>query len=65
MPFAKALRFRRIYSTKNDFKDSIDKLRNKPIERRYKQQEINEGIERTKTLDRQKLLEEKAKKQSN
>ena len=37
----------------------------KLIERGYKQQEINEGIERTKTLDRKKLLEEKAKKQSN
>ena len=65
IPFPQALRLRRICSTNNEFHDSCDKLRNKLIERGYKQQEINEGIERTKTLDRKKLLEEKAKKQSN
>ena len=65
IPFSQALRLRRICSTNNEFQDSCDKLRNKLIERGYKQQEINEGIERTKTLDRKKLLEEKAKKQSN
>ena len=58
IPFSQALRLHRICSTNNE-------LRNKLIERRYKQQEINEGIERTKTLDRKKLLEEKAKNQSN
>ena len=61
-PFSQALRLCRICSTNNEFQDSYDKLRNKLIERGYKQQEINEGIERTKTLDRKKLLEEKAKK---
>ena len=65
MPFSQALRLRRICSTNNESQDSFDKLRNKLIERGYKQQEINEGIERTKTLDRKKLLEEKAKKQNN
>ena len=35
------------------------------ITRGYKEQEINEGIERTRTLDRQKLLEEKTQKQSD
>ena len=60
MPFAQSLCLRRIYSTNNEFQDSCDKkLRNKLIERGYKQQEINEGIERTKTLDRQKLLKRK------
>ena len=62
IPFSQALRLRRICSTNNEFQDSCDKLRNKLIEIGYKQQEINEGIERTKTLDRKKLLEEKAKK---
>ena len=42
-----------------------DKLQNKPIERRYKEQELNENIERTKILDIQKLLKEKTKKRSN
>ena len=65
IPFSQALRLRRICSTNNEFQDSCDKLRNKLIERGYTQQEINEVIERTKTLDRKKLLEEKAKKQSN
>ena len=65
IPFSQALRLRRICSTNNEFQDSCDKLRNKLLERGYKQQEINKGIERTKTLDRRKLLEEKAKKQSN
>ena len=65
IPFSQALRLRRICSTNNEFQDSCDKLRNKLIERGCKQQETNEGIERTKTLDRKKLLEEKAKKQSN
>ena len=65
IPFSQALRLRRIYSTNNEFQDSCDKLWNKLIERGYKQQEINKGIERTKTLDRKKLLEEKAKKRSN
>ena len=65
IPFSQALRLSRICSTNNEFQDSCDKLRNKLIERGYTQQEINEGIERTKTLDRKKLLEEKAKKQSN
>ena len=59
IPFSLALRLRRICSTNNEFQD---KIRNKLIERGYKQQEINEGIEITKTLDRKKLLEEKAKK---
>ena len=58
IPFSQALRLCRNYSTNNEFQDSCDKLRNKLIERGYKQQEINEGIERTKTLDRKKLLEE-------
>ena len=65
IPFSQALRLRGICSTNNEFQDSCDKLRNKLVERGYKQQEINEAIERTKTLDRKKLLEEKAKKQSN
>ena len=42
-----------------------DKLQNKLIERRYKEQELNESIERTKILDIQKLLKEKTKKRSN
>ena len=58
--FAQALHLRRICRTNNGFQDSCDKLHNKLIERGYKQQEINKGIERTKTLDRKKLLEEKA-----
>ena len=65
IPFSQAVRFRRICSTNIEFQDSCDKLRNKLIEIGYKQQEINEGIERTKTLDRKKLLEKKAKKQSD
>ena len=52
-------------STNNEFQNSCDKLHNNLIERRYKQQEINESIERTKTLDRKNLLDEKAKKQSD
>ena len=59
--FSQGLRLRRICSTNNEFQDGCDKLRNKLIERRYKQQELNEVIERTKTLDRKNLLEEKAK----
>ena len=59
IPFSQVLCLCRICSTNNGFRDSCDKLR-KLIERGYKQQEINEGIERTKTLDRKKLLEEKA-----
>ena len=58
IPFSQALRLRRICSSNNEFQDSCD---NKLIERGHKQQEINEGIERTKTLDRKKLLEEKQK----
>ena len=65
IPFAQALRLRRICLTNNEFQDSCDTLRNKLIERGHKQQEINEGIERTKTFDRKNLLEEKTKKQSN
>ena len=65
IPFAQALRLIRICSTKNEFQHSCDTLCNKLIERGYNQQEINEVIERTKTLERQKLLEEKTKKQSN
>ena len=38
---------------------AVINLRNMLITRGYKEQEINEGIERTRTLDRQKLLEEK------
>ena len=49
----------------SEFQNSCDKLRNRLIKRGCKEQEINEGIERTKTLDRQKLLEEKTKKRSN
>ena len=45
--------------TNNYFQGSYDKLCSKLIERGYKKQEINDGTERTKTLDRQKLLEEK------
>ena len=65
IPFSQALRLRRVCSTNNEFQDCCEKLRNKLIERGCKQQEINEGIEKTKTSDRKKLLEEKAKKQSN
>ena len=54
-PFAQALRFRRI---------CYDKLSRKLIERGYKQQEIKEAMERTKTLDIQKILEKRAKKQT-
>ena len=61
-PFSQALRLRRICSTSNEFQDSCDNLQNKLTERGYKQQEINDGIERTKTLDKKKLLVEKAKK---
>ena len=60
--FSQALRLRRICSTNNESQASCDKLRSKLIERGYKQQEINEGIERTKTLEGKNLLEEKAKK---
>ena len=38
-PFSQALRLRQICSTNNEFQDSCDKLRNKLIERGYKQQE--------------------------
>ena len=62
IPSAQALRLRRICSTNNEIQDSCDKLRYKLIERGCKQKEINDGIERTKTLDRKKLLEEKNKK---
>ena len=65
IPFSQALHLRSICSTYNECQDSCDKLSNKLIEKGYKQQEINEGIGRTKTLDRKKLLKEKAKKQSN
>ena len=65
IPFSQALRLHRICSTNIEFQDSCDKLRNRLIEIGYKQQEINEVIERTKTFYRKKLLEEKAKKQSN
>ena len=54
-PFAQALRFRRI---------CYDKLCRKLIERGYKQQEIKEAMERTKTLDIQNILEKRAKKQT-
>ena len=49
IPFAQALRLRRICSTNNEFQGSCDNLHNKLIERGYKEQEINEVIERTKT----------------
>ena len=65
IPFSQALCLRHICSANNEFQDCCDKLSNKLIERGYKQQEINEGIERTKTLDRKNLVEEKAKKRSN
>ena len=57
--FSQALPLRRICSTNNKFQDSCDKLRNKLIERGYKQQEINKGIEKTKTLDRKKSSKKK------
>ena len=60
--FSQALRLRRICSTSNEFQDSCDNLQNKLTQGGYKQQETNEGIERTKTLDKKKLLVEKAKK---
>ena len=59
------MRLSRIRSTNNEFQDSCDKLCNNLIETGYKQQEIIEGIERTKTLDRKKLLKEKTKNQNN
>ena len=59
------VRLFRICSTNNEFQDSYDKLRNNLIKKLYKKQEINEGIERTKTLDRQKILEKKTKKRNN
>ena len=59
IPFAQALCLISIYSTNNEFQDSCDILRNKLIERGYKQQETNKGIERTKILVRQMLLAEK------
>ena len=65
IPFSQALRVRHICSTNNEFQDNCHKLSNKLTERGYKQQEISEGIEKTKTLDRKKLLGEKAIKQSN
>ena len=49
MPFAQALRLRRICSTNNEFQDSCDTLCNKLIERGYKQ-EINKDVERTKAF---------------
>ena len=49
MPFSQAIRLCRICPTNKEFQDSCDKLRNKLTERGYKQQEINEGIKRTKT----------------
>ena len=63
--FSQVLRHPHICSTNNEFKDICDKLRNKLTEREYKEQEISEDIKRTKTLDKQKLLEEKTKKRSN
>ena len=62
IPFAQALRLGRICPTNNEFQDSCDKLRNKLTERGYKKQEINEGIERARTWDRQKFLDERTKK---
>ena len=62
IPFSQVLRLRHICSTNNEFQDSCDKLRNKLIERGYKQQEINEGIERTKTYGQKKAPRRKRKK---
>ena len=62
IPFVQVLHLRCICSTNNELQDSCDKLCNKLIKRGYKQQEINKGIKRSKTLDRKKLLEEKIKK---
>ena len=62
IPFVQVLHLRRICSTNNELQDSCDKLYIKLIKRGYKQQEINKGIKRSKTLDRKKLLEEKIKK---
>ena len=49
-----AFHLRCICSTNNEYHDSCDKLRSNLIEREYKQQEISEGIEKTKTYDRKK-----------
>ena len=65
IPSAQALHLCCIRSTNNELQDSSDTLHKKLIERGCKQQEINEGIEKTKTLDRQKLLKEKTQNQSN
>ena len=62
IPLAQALCLISIYLTNNEFQDSCDILRNKLIERGYKQQETNKGIERTKILVRQMLLAEKKPK---
>ena len=50
--FGQALCLYHICSTNSEFQDNCDKLLDKLIERGSKQQKINQGIERTKTLDR-------------
>ena len=63
IPFAQTLCLCHVCSTNNEFQDSCDKLRTKLIERRYKQQEINEVIESTKTLDKKSPSKRERKKE--
>ena len=57
IPFGQVLCVRCICSTENEFLQSCNELNNKLIGRRYLEQEKNNSIERTKTFDKQKLLE--------
>ena len=62
--FAQTLLLRRICTADEEFQLNCNELPKKLTERGYKEQEINESIQRTQTFDRNELLKEKEKDQN-
>ena len=62
IPYAQALRYRRIIEDNNIFKTEIDKLKNSFLVRNYPEDVINKAIHRVEALDRSDTIAYRRKK---
>ena len=65
IPFAQTLRLRRVCTADKKLHLNCNEFRKKLTEREYKEQEINQSIQRTQTFDRKELLKENVKNKTN
>ena len=65
IPFVQALRIEWIYTSQDDFYQNCNKLKWKPTERGYKEEEIDENIKKACNIERNEALKERTSKYTN